>query len=86
MDNGEPKLTCVPAENKSVVKNCVVIPEGVIPTALEVAVAAIKGKAFFENNSNTENDCYMIQFPGHGQELLSEDDFLTRLSELMETI
>ena len=83
MDNGELELTCVPAEDSSVVGNCVVIPEGMIPTALKVAVAAIKGGAF-EDNSN--NDRYMIQFPGYEQELLSEDDFLTRLSELMETI
>jgi hypothetical protein len=86
MNNGEPELTCVPAENSDVVKNCVVIPDGVVPTVIDVVVAAIKGKAFFENKSNTDNDCYMIQFPGYEQELLSEDDFLTRLSELMETI
>lgn len=87
MDNGELELTCVPAEDSSVVEKCVVIPDRMIPTAMEVVIAAIKGKAFENSFDGNMNDArYMIQFPGYQQELLSEGDFLTRLSKLMETI
>ena len=83
----ESELKIVPAEKEVAqwVKNCVVVPEGFVPSLDSVGHSAIANQAFVDNSDDEAGDDeYAVQFPGHKQELLTSDGVRARIRELLK--
>ena len=76
------KFDIVPAEKEMGTINCVVIKNIDGLEASEIARMAIKNGAFEEDIDEAGDDTYVIQFPGHQQECLTDDGISAKLRKL----
>lgn len=80
--NIEKKYKVVPAQDNKFFKNCIVIESGAKLSAGEIMRLARENDAFEEDVDDAPDDSCLVQFPGHGQEVLTHDGLLARLRGL----
>jgi hypothetical protein len=80
-DSASGKFEVAPADQGLGAKNCIVIKEKANLSLADIARLAVENEAI-EASRGDEDDIYVIQFPGYGQERLDDDKVLARLKEM----